>query len=292
MISKRLAAILLPLAVAMAPLPCAALDVDAGDYAALPPGTNLGLLYYQHASRDALYSNGNKAAGNNRLDSDVGILRGVHYMDVGGYTIDPQFLLPFGSLRAKDNLSALGDASGVGDLILAATLWLVNDPKSNTYFGITPFITAPTGRYDKNKSLNLGENRWKYTLQGGFITGLTDKLLLDVIGDVTIFGRNDEFGASSATMKQRALYELQTFLRYQITPTWDVRLGAAHVTGGQTEVNGTRQNDRTRTTKVSLGTAYFLTPTIQAMASYGRDISVENGLRENNRFNFRVLKVF
>ncbi|MHA4899871.1 transporter, partial [Enterococcus faecium] len=83
---------------------------------------------------------------------------------------------------------------------------------------ITPFLFLPTGGYDKNKALNLGENRWKLALQGGFITGLSDKLLLDVIGDVTVYGKNSEFGASNASMKQDASFQLQTFLRYNLTP--------------------------------------------------------------------------
>jgi hypothetical protein len=66
-------------------------DVDAGDYTALPAGTNLGLAYYQHATRDRLYSQGNRLPINPGLDSDVGILRGVHFMELGGYVIDPQF---------------------------------------------------------------------------------------------------------------------------------------------------------------------------------------------------------
>lgn len=38
-----------------------AVDVDAGDYTALPAGTNLAMAYYQYATRDALYSDGDKA---------------------------------------------------------------------------------------------------------------------------------------------------------------------------------------------------------------------------------------
>ena len=128
-----------------------AVEVDAGDYTALPAGTNLGIVYYQHAQRDKLYSGGNRVPINPGLDSDVGILRGVHFMDIGGYIVDPQFLLPFGKLKAKDDLSALGTGSGTGDLILAATVWLVNDPKAKTYVGLTPFLYLPTGTYDRNK---------------------------------------------------------------------------------------------------------------------------------------------
>lgn len=269
-----------------------AFDVDAGDYTALPAGTTLAAVYYQHASRDALYAGGNKLPGSNRLDSDVGILRGVHFMNVGGFIIDPQFLLPFGSLKGKDSLASLGQETGVGDLVLASTLWLVNKPETSTYFGITPFLQLPTGDYDKNRALNLGENRWRLTLQGGYITRLADKLLLDVIGDVTVYGKNDAFGPSSAKMTQKAQYQLQTHLRYNLSPSWDVRLGLSHVAGGETEVNNVAQSDRQRTTKFTVGSAYFITPTVQVLANYGRDASVENGFREENRLNLRLLTLF
>lgn len=48
-----------------------ALNIDAGDYTALPEGTNLGLLYIQHAERNSLYSDGKQLPGNNGLDSDI-----------------------------------------------------------------------------------------------------------------------------------------------------------------------------------------------------------------------------
>jgi hypothetical protein len=269
-----------------------AFDVDAGDYTALPAGTTLAAAYYQYASRDAIYANGNRLPGSNRLDSDVGILRGVHYMNVGGYIIDPQFLLPFGSLQGKDSLASLGQESGVGDLILATTLWLVNKPESSTYFGITPFLQLPTGDYDRNRALNLGENRWRLTLQGGYITPLADKLLLDVIGDVTFYGKNDDFGPGSARMTQKAQYQLQTHLRYNLTSAWDIRLGISHVAGGETEIGDVAQNNRQRTTKFTVGSGYFITPTLQLLANYGRDIAVENGFREENRLNLRLLTLF
>jgi len=57
-----------------------ATDVDAGDYVALPPGSNLAIVYAQFAERDAIYAKGDKQPGDPGLDSTVFILRGVHYM--------------------------------------------------------------------------------------------------------------------------------------------------------------------------------------------------------------------
>ncbi|CAG9187270.1 transporter [Cupriavidus pinatubonensis] len=271
--------------------PAHAIDVDAGDYTALPAGTNLGLLYYQHVARDRVYAGGSQVAGGS-LDSDVGILRYVHFMDIGGFTVDPQFLLPFGKLRGSDNLSALGSASGVGDLILAATVWLVNQPEKKQYFGITPFLYVPVGSYDRDKPLNLGENRWKFALQAGYIAPLAEKVTLDLVADVTVFGNNTKFGPASATLRQDALAQGQAWLRYHFTDAFDIRGGLSYAFGGETSVNGVSRNDRTNTSKFSIGFAWFPAPSVQVLGTYGQDISVRNGPMENNRFNLRLLKVF
>lgn len=270
-----------------------AVDVDAGDYTALPEGTNLGMVYYQHAERRSLYSGGDKVPVRAGLDSDIGILRGVHFMKLGGFTIDPQFLLPFGQLEGKRDTSGLGKSDGgIGDLILASTVWLVERPEAKTYFGVTPFLYVPTGRYDRDDPLNLGENRWKVALQAGYIQGLGDKWWLDLVGDVTWFGKNDDATAAGLTLRQSALYQGQAFLRYQVTPTFDVRVGYSQLWGGETRLEGFDQRDEPRTHKYQVGAAWFVAPKTQLLFNYGRDQSVENGFREGDRLNFRLMQIF
>ncbi len=269
-----------------------ALDVEAGDYTALPAGTTLGLLYYQHAERRSLYSDGRKVPIDAGLDSDVGILRGIHYMKLGDYIIDPQFVLPFGHLRAKDDTKSLGSDSGTGDLTLAATIWLLNDPANRRYFGITPFLYVPIGSYENDRAVNLSENRWKFTLQAGFITGLTDNLTLDLAADVTYFGKNDDFGPAGATQKQSELYQGQALLRYNFTERFDVRASVSRLWGGESEVNDAELDDKPGTQKFTVGTSYFVTPTTQLMLNYGRDTSVDNGFKESDRINLRIMQMF
>lgn len=277
----------------VATAPAHAIDIDAGDYTALPAGTRLGIAYAQFAKRAALYSGGDRVPINAGLDSTIGILRGVYFTEIGGITIDPQFLLPFGKLEAKDDLEpALGDASGAADLILAATAWLINDAKAGTYFGITPFIYAPTGKYDRNSALNLGENRWKFALQLGYITPLSSSVTLDLAADATLYGKNDDFGPASQTLKQKPLYQAQAWLRYHLSPTLDLRLGLSQVSGGETGIDGVDQDNRLSTSKLALGAGWFVAPTTQLLATWGRDLSVREGLKENNRINLRLLQIF
>lgn len=268
-----------------------AVDIDAGDYTALPPGTTLGMVYYQHATRDRLYANGDQAPIRPKLTSDIAIARGVHFMKLGDYVIDPQFLLPFGRLSASRDIAAMGRNSGVGDLMLAATLWLTK-PGDSEHFGITPFLWLPTGQYDRNDALSLGENRWKAALQAGWIKPLGKSVTMDLAADVTVFGKNDDFGATSATLRQKAQFQFQGLLRYHLSPTSDLRLGLSHLTGGETKVNGVAQSDRQSTTKVSFGGAVFVTPQTQLLATIGRDLQVRQGFKENARLNLRLLQVF
>lgn len=269
-----------------------AVEVDAGDYTALPAGTNLGLLHYEHAERNRFYANGDKLPLDAGLNSDMGKLRGVHVMELGGYIVAPGVSLDFGNVRAKDDLSSLGSESGTGDLALAATVWLVNQPEQRRYFGITPVLWLPTGSYDNDRAINLGENRWKGALQAGYIEGLGDKFSLDLVGDVTFFGKNDDFGPASQTLKQKPLFQAQAFLRYHVNERFDLRAGVSRLWGGETEVDGLDMDDKPNTSKFRVGASWFFTPRDQLLVNFGRDLSVDNGFKEQGRVNLRLLHVF
>lgn len=271
--------------------PVHALDVEAGDYTALPAGTTLGLVYYQHATRNKLYADGDRVGINPRLDSDVGILRGVRYMDIGGYIVDPQFLLPFGRLKASKDIAALGSETSMADLILAATVWF-SKPGDKSHFGITPFLYLPTGNYDRNDALSLGENRWKLTLQAGYIAPLAEKWTVDLIGDFTIFGKNDDFGAASQDMKQKPFFDVQAHLRYHLSPATDLRAQLAHSFGGEQEVDGVDQDNRLSTTRLKFGFSHFVGPKTQLLATYNRDLKVREGFKIEHGVQFRVLQIF
>jgi len=264
-----------------------AIDVDTGDWGTAPAGTDVGLLYVQHASRSTFYSNGNRVLDNAQLNSSVGIARYVHWASVGGYTVAPQVLLPFGRLEAEANLSSLGSASGTGDIIFALPIWLIDNKVDREAITISPYIFLPTGSYEKNRPLNLGENRRKYNLQAGYTHGIGSALNVELTGDVMFFEDN-----SDTSLSQKSLTQVQAYLSYQWSPGTRLALGLSQAFGGETSIAGVAQNDRTKTTKAILTASTFIDNKNQLMFSYGKDLNVENGLKEDFRANLRVLHVF
>lgn len=275
-----------------------AVEIDPGDYTALPSGTNAVVLYGQYAERDALYASGKKVPIDPELNSTVGILRMLHVAEINDrWTVDPQFLLPFGELRASGDIGALGKASGIGDLILATAFKYKIDAQTGEVFGFTPYLFVPTGEYHSDKALNLGENRWKAAMQVGYTRPLSQKWRVDFVGDVQFHGNNNECraacgAASDVTRKQNALYHFQTHLRYEVSPALSLALSYGHLEGGRTEIDGASQDDRQKTDYFRLSAGYFITQTTQVLATYGRDIHQENGFREKDRINLRLFKAF
>lgn len=269
-----------------------AIDVDPGDYVPAPAGTTVGLLYLQHAERDASYTAGTRNAGNPRLTSDVAIARLVHYMNIGGYIVSPQVLLPFASLRAGADISTLGNTNAMGDVILAAPVWLINDAVKSTFFAVTPYVYLPTGSYSNSQALNVGENRWKFDLQAGLAQQLSGPWYLDLTGDVMLFGDNTDDGASHGRLQQKPLYQLQAYLRYQFSATTNAYTGLSRNWGGESKFNGVANHDQSNQLKLSFGASTFIGPKTQLMGSIGRDLSVDNGFKENFRVNLRLLQIF
>jgi hypothetical protein len=269
-----------------------AVEVTPGDYEQSPAGTNMALFYYQHATTDALYASGHQVSGDFKLTSDVGILRLIHVFGLSErVTVDPQVLLPFARIDTGGDAAALGDTSGVGDLIVAAPVrYRLN--AAHDILAITPYVYLPTGRYAHDASLNLGENRWKFDLQAAYVTHFSDQWALDLVGDAIWYGDNDDAGPSSARLQQDMAYAVQLMGRYMPAPGTSFGLGIGHTWGGETRLDGAWQDDRQRTTNLRLTAAKFLTAKDQVQLQLGRDMAVETGTRERFRVNLRYLRVF
>ncbi|MDY4316653.1 transporter [Pectobacterium actinidiae] len=269
-----------------------AVEVAPGDFEQNPVGATIGLLYYQYASTDAAYADGNRVSSDYRLKSHIGMVRLLHTIAVSDTaTLDPQFLLPFGQISGHGDAAGLGTADGIGDLILTVPLKVrLNDARD--VVGLAPYLSVPVGRYDQNAPLNLGENRWKVDLQAAYIKHLGEKWAVDLVGDAIWYGDNNDAGPGSARLEQDVSYAAQLMGRYMPTPTLTFGLGVGHLWGGETTLDGVKQDNQQRTTNLRFTTTAFVTQKDQIQMQLGRDLAVENGAREDFRLNLRYARAF
>ncbi len=278
---KRISIVMFLLLTLMVPAAVLA-DNLARDYIPAPPGTLAIFAYYEHLTATNLYVNGNKFSNNIDLNGNIGLFRPVYFTQIGPFVIDPQFIIPFGSLSLdlNDGISS-SNSSGFGDPILLATIWFLNDPKCKTYLGFTPFFYIPVGSYDNDKAVNLSENRWHFREELGFVKGweiIPEHNLyfeLQVAGD--FFTSNNDFGPTGATMSQSPGLTVESHLSYDLTKLfWASADYYYHYNGNQVVDDVTFKTGGPSST-VGLTLGYNIAPSYQLVFQYKVDAYVENG---------------
>jgi len=261
-----------------------------GDNEPLPPGTDLALLYFQHAERDRMNVNGRSVVPDFRLTSDIALARFVHWTTLGGFVVTPQVILPFGRLDMRGTGSQT--VSGMGDPIFGSNIWLYSNKESERYFSLGGYFAIPAGSYDAAKaSMNLGENRWKGVFEVNWVQAIISRVLYgEVTLEVDKFGDNNNY--AGARLRQNNVYELQTHLRYIVNDKNQLGVSYFHTIGGETYLNGMAQNDRQTSDRALLTWTHFLEPRLQLQFQGGTDLYVKNGPQENWRFNFRIARAF
>jgi len=247
------------------------------DYIPAPPDTLLSILYYNNVRADDFYQDGNKV-GDVDLSQNLFLLREVYYTKIGSIVADPQFILPFGDASLGDD-----DSDGIGDLVLLCTFWVVNNPETKTYVGVTPYLYLPTGAYDENSSINLGSNRYAFQAEVGFVKGWEvqpgHNLFFEVSPSVTVYGDNDDYGANGE-LSQDPVFALESHLSYDLTSKLVVGLSYYGQWGGERE-NDFGVESGTKLSNHALGVemAYNFAAGWQFLLQYKQDIDVDYGVK-------------
>lgn len=269
-----------------------ALEITPGDYEPLPDQLNLAILYLNTTSGSDLYADGKKVSDNFTLDTQVSIVRLLHNIDLAsGVKMEPQVVIPYGSLQTSGDANVLGDASGLGDIILGLPFKWTLDNSSKDVFALAPFVYTPTGQYDKNQALNMGENRWRFLMQSTFIHHFNSRWALDSAVDVSWVTANSDYNGSSE-LKQGMRHELQSYLRYAINDKTLLGAGLGHVGGAEKTIDGIDQNDAMSTTYFRSTLSYFVAPQWQLQGLFGKDIKVKEGIKQDSQLQLRITRVF
>ena len=266
------------------------ITTEPGDNAPLPEGTDLGVLYYQHAERNKLMVNGHEARPDVKLNSDIVLARYVKWTSLAGFLVTPQVIVPWGHLSMSGD--SHGSESAFGDPFIGSNVWLYNDFEKERYFSLGGYVGIPLGHYDGSQgAMNIGENRWKGVLEINYVHALIARTLY---AEITLerdwFGENDDY--LGGTLKQSPAFEVQTHLRYVINPANQIGLTYIHTTGAENHYDDQALGDSLNTGRYLLTLAHFLTPKTQLQTQIGQDLEVRNGLEEKARLNVRLAHVF
>jgi len=138
--------------------------------------------------------------------------------------------------------------------------------KAETIVGVGLAIELPTGEYNSDKLINLGNNRFAFAPQIGIVHSSGD-WSLETTGSVSFFTGNDSFIRGN-TLDQDPLQTIQAHLTYNFTPRLWSTASTGFQFGGETSVNGEPNHDRREDLLWGLTAGYALTSRLALKISY------------------------
>ena len=111
----------------------------------------------------------------------------------------------------------------------------------NTVVGAALAVTLPLGEYQKDKLLNLGDNRFTVTPQLG-VVHTRGPWSYELTGSVSFYTDNREFYVDH-TREQAPLFALQAHAVYTAPIGWWASVGAAYDWGGESTIDGEASGD-------------------------------------------------
>ena len=276
-----------------------AIDLQPGDITAPPPGLNFIQVNYQLSKRGDFYASNQKISDDTKLTSSQFQLRYTHTFETADLPSVVYVQTPMGYVQPEKALSSFyTKESGLGDTTMVYAIWPYANKEARQYLAAGAYLTLPTGHYEASNGLiNMGANRYSVALQTGYQMPISQNVQWMTAVDAVWFGKNDDYfdfrtPAQQQTLKQDALYTLQTGLAYDVSKQLSLSAAYFYTQGGERVLDGVDvANSTTRLHRYQLSaTAQFSFARI--MLQYGDDLDTKNGYIEDSRVILRVMKAF
>lgn len=195
------------------------------------------------------------------VDVKTAIVSFLHAFDLAGQSARFDVRLPYQDARWEgllDGERASTERHGLADPRVRLSVNFVGAPALkgeefqayraahpiNTVVGAALAVRLPLGEYKQDKLLNLGENRFVFRPQLGFVH-TRGHWSYELTGSVFLYTDNDDFFGNNKR-EQEPLYALQAHLIYSSPRHWWISIGAAHDRGGESSINGEKKDDKRR----------------------------------------------
>jgi hypothetical protein len=127
----------------------------------------------------------------------------------------------------------------------------------STIAGLRLTGTAPTGSYDNDFALNIGENRWKFIPELG-IAHQRGGFTFEVAGGAVLYTDNDDF-VGGRRLEQRPVGFGTAAVIYDFRPGVWLGAGVAYGRGGRTRVDGVLRDTFQENLRFALVASYAIT---------------------------------
>ena len=255
-----------------------------------PAGSRLLSVYGEFARGNTSFDPGSVTPGTH-IEVDGGIFDYSHGFALRGHTVVLDVALPVG--QARGSLEAGGVArsytsSGIGDLQISSIFGLIGSPalpdkeyesyRPRFVLSVLTRVYMPTGAYDRNAPINLGQNRWSlqvglpsayYLGESFFDPALTS---FELLPSVIWYGDNNEPSQGNHS-SQSPLLQLEAHLTRNLNSSLWVSLDAIFMDGAETTIDGVSQHDRQRSLDLGATVSVAVTDTVSATLSYTDAVS-------------------
>lgn len=247
----------------LCPLQAGAQDLSPRAYWPAPTGTQLVTLGAIYTDGDIIPDPSLPLSG---VDSEITMAFAAYLrtLDLFGRSSNLIVELPYSSGNTAAEHFDEGlldrDYKGVGDLAVTLSFNFLGAPamtpaefaelRSNPrpIVGASLKVVAPTGKYDDDRIVNVGANRWSAKMEVGSMLVLNRKWLLEFAVGAWMFGDNDDF--LGKTREQDPIYTVSTHLVRRISPGFWASLDMNAYRGGRSTFNGRRLDDLQRDSKI------------------------------------------
>lgn len=286
--------------------PTYAIGDGARAYWPVPVGTNImtSIWVGVDANRGI---DGALISTNASFDTDVFAQMYTHTIDVAGH-IGAIAIIPSVG-RVKGGISGtafIGESKGFADLsaLVLVNLYGVAAMTRKEFQTFTPetavdlllYVTAATGKYDSDKTINLGSNRWSLRVGAPilhfFDWGPGNTTSLEFVPSITFYtDNNDPSGAENKTA-QHPLFTVEGHLTHDFSKMFWGSLDGFYTAGGETSIDSVDQGNSQRSLGLGGTLGVYFSPTVNMSLTYGEIVSRNDHGMDGNVLRTMLTFVF
>lgn len=228
-------------------------DLEPMAYANAPVGLNFLLAGYGYLHGDVLLDP-SVPVEDVHVTVHTAVTGYVRSVDVLGKSGKVFLVLPYAWLSARGKVASESrkrEVSGFVDPRLRLSVNLYGAPalspeefkdyRQKTIIGMSLLITAPFGKYDSDRLVNIGTNRWSFKPEIGVSQAL-GRLTFELTSGVTFYTDNGDFFGGQK-LEQEPIYSVGGYLIYHFKRHMWASIDAIYYTGGRATIDGEKKDN-------------------------------------------------